>query len=80
MLSTSGWRRFLPGKRRNRRDDQVIRAIPISEAGPGLHEDDTDPEMPEHYPTQQQYVLHLASLFIDDSKLAVLSLLPPAIP
>ena len=70
----SGWRRFLPGKRRNRREDQPIRAIPISEAGPLLHEEDTDLEMPDHYP--RQYVVYLASLFIDDSKPAVIFSLP----
>jgi hypothetical protein len=68
MLSRSGWRRFLPGKRRNRREDPVIRAIPISEGVPVLHEEETDPEMPEAYPTQPSYVLHLASPLLDDSK------------
>ena len=72
MLSRSGWRRFLPGKRRNRREDPVIRAIPISEGVPVLHEEETDPEMPEAYPTQPSYVLHLASPLLDDSKLAVI--------
>jgi len=57
MLSRSGWRRFLPGKRRNRREDQVIRAIPISEGGPALHEEETDPEMPEAYPAQPPHHL-----------------------
>jgi len=63
-MSSKGWRRFLPGKRRNRREDQVIRAIPISEAGPVLHEDESDPEMPEHDPylTQQQYVSQIPLL------------------
>jgi len=75
MLSKSGWRRFLPGKRRNRREDQVIQAIPISEGGPLLHEEDTDPEMPEAYPTQEPYVLYLASPLVDDSKLAVPAIL-----
>ena len=51
-----GWRRFIPGKRKNRREDQVIRAIPISDAGPLLHEDDTDPETSSQYHTQPQYV------------------------
>lgn len=50
-----GWRRFIPGKRKNRREDQVIQAIPISDAGPLLHEDDTDPETSLQYHTQQQH-------------------------
>ena len=64
MLSRPNWRRFLPGKRRNRKEDQVIRAIPISEGAPALHEEESDPEMPEAYPTeayptQPPYVLYL---------------------
>ena len=51
-----GWRRFLPGKRKNRREDRVIQAIPISDAGHLLHEDDTDPESNSLYDTQPQYV------------------------
>jgi hypothetical protein len=60
MSSRSGWRRFLPGKRRNRREDRVIQAIPISEAGPLLREEETDPETQAPYPSQQQYVSSLA--------------------
>jgi hypothetical protein len=66
-----GWRRFIPGKRKNRREDHVIQAIPISEAGPLLHEDDTDPETSSQYHiqqhTQQQYVSFLAPVLIDSS-------------
>ncbi|KAH9991953.1 caspase domain-containing protein [Russula compacta] len=55
MLSRSGWRRFLPGGRRNRRDEHRIQAIPISEAGPLLHEEEIDPEVPVSYPVGQPY-------------------------
>ncbi len=73
MSSRSGWRRFLPGKRKNRRDDHVIRAIPISEAGPLLYEDDTDPETSTPYHTQQ-CVSFLAPLFIDNPYLVLLAI------
>jgi hypothetical protein len=75
MSSRLGWRRFLPGKRRNRREDPVIKAIPISEAGPLLHEEDTDSETQVRYPGQPQYVSSLVPLFIDN-----LYLVFPAIP
>ncbi|KAI0278354.1 hypothetical protein BGY98DRAFT_974550 [Russula aff. rugulosa BPL654] len=39
---------FPPGKRKNRREDHVIQAIPISDAGHLLHEEDTDPEHPHN--------------------------------
>ena len=58
-----GWRRFLPGKRKNRRDDHVIQAIPISEAGHLLHEEDTDPETSSQYHTQQQYASFIPAPF-----------------
>jgi hypothetical protein len=73
MSSRLGWRRFLPGKRRDRRDDIVIKAIPISEAGPFLHEEDTDSET-QQYHGQQQYVLSLGPLFIDSSYLVLLAI------
>ena len=75
MSSRMGWRRFLPGKRRNRREDPVIKAIPISEAGPLLHEEDTDSETQGHYPGQAQYVSSLSPLFIDNLYLAFLAIL-----
>ena len=56
MSSRLGWRRFLPGKRKNRREDHVIRATPISEAGALLREEETDPEETPVYHGQQQYV------------------------
>jgi hypothetical protein len=65
MSSRSGWRRFLPGKRRNRREDRVIQAIPISEAGPLLREEETDPETQAPYPSQQHYPLFEPNLNID---------------
>jgi hypothetical protein len=63
MSSKSGWRRFLPGKRKNRREDRVIQAIsiPISEGGPLLREEETDPETQGPYPGQQQYVASFAT-------------------
>jgi hypothetical protein len=63
MSSKSGWRRFLPGKRKNRREDRVIQAIPISEAGPLLREEETDPETQGPYSShgQQQYVSSFAT-------------------
>jgi hypothetical protein len=67
-----GWRRFLPGKRRDRREDHVIQAFPISEAGALLREEESDPEEPYG---QQQCVSSLALLFIDN-----LQLILPAIP
>lgn len=68
-----GWRRFLPGKRKNRREDRVIQAIPISEAPPLLHEDDTDPETSSQHHTQQQCV-SFAPLFIDGSYLVFIAI------
>jgi len=47
----------------NRREDQVIRAIPISEAGPVLHEDESDPEMPEHDPYRPNSSMYHKYLF-----------------
>jgi hypothetical protein len=54
MSSKSGWRRFLPGKRKNRIEDPIIKAIPISEGVPALHEEESDLEMPVLYPGQEQ--------------------------
>ena len=70
MLSKSRLRRLLPGRRRNRRDDPIIQAIPISEEPPIFHDHDggSVQEMPLMYSTQQQCVSSLRSSFLGSSK------------
>jgi hypothetical protein len=64
MSSKSRWRRFLPGGRKNKKDDPIIKAVPISEAPPVLFEEGSDPEMPESFfPGQSLYALYFPSLF-----------------